>query len=354
MEHRAKSNDREEDSMPIALSSMPQIPNTSRHKISLLLTRTVIFLIAIQVLFFVFSPQKSQTQEVSTREISALAAQLEDVEGRLVSIDNRLVSLEREFNIVTDELYILRKEDEKPRGFLRKLLDMGRRKRKIGKLYTRSQELVNEIGKLQEERKPLVERLTILADEIIEKSSPRISLLGEIFLNTDYVSREEEEKQLAELSTLWAIVEKARKAREKYALDTIEPEDEWDFSTLLSDDPAELKLFAATLRDAAAEEKVKADQLRRRIRDLELEVEQREELLRVSEEMQRRDEERAASGVGLSHIKWDETETEREIESRKNQITELEIRAQESDEKAGRFQQQAEQIDMKLREMEDD
>ena len=50
-------------------------------------------------------------------------------------------------------------------------------------------------------------------------------------------------------------------------------------------------------------------------------------------------------------------ETERDIENKKEQLDELEIRKQESEEKAQRSQQQAEQIDAELRlkgQLEDD
>ena len=281
---------------------------------------------------------------------------MEKVEEQIVSIDNKFASMKRELNSVNSRLSMLRAEEERPKGFLKRVLGVFTSKRKkIGSLFSRSQGLAGEMSKLQKRRKPLVGELIVLADKLIEKSSLRIALLGEIFLSTDYATREEEREQLSRLSTLWGIAERARKARDKYAPDTIGPEDEWSFPTLFSHDPVELRLLAATLKDAAAEEREKVDQLGKRIQHLELEVAQLEYLLRVSEEMQRRAEEREASGVGLSQIPWDEMATEREIEDKKRQIDELKTRRQESEEKAERYQQWAEQIDVELRrKLEDD
>ncbi|MFC1716058.1 hypothetical protein ACFL6S_20475 [Candidatus Poribacteria bacterium] len=356
MEHRTESKDHREGKKLNALCPMLYAPNTALDGKVRLSTKAMVFLIMAHILFLIFFPQKAQTQETTASEISNPAAQMEGVEGQLVSIDSKFASMKRELDSVNNRLSALRAEEERPKGFLKRVMGVFTSKRKKrGTLFSRSQELAGEMSKLQEQRKPLVGELIILADKIIEKSNLRITLLGEIFLSTDYATREEERKQLSELSTLWGIAERARKAREKYAPDTIGPEDEWSFPTLFSDDPVELRLLAATLKDAAAEERRKADQLDKRIQRLELEVAELEYFLRVSEEMQRREEEREASGVGLSHIPWDEMTTEREIEDKKGQIDELKTRKQESEERAERYQRQAEEIDVALRgKLEDD
>ena len=356
MEHNAENRGREEDKKLHVLSFVAYVSNTAFDRRVCLSAKSVTFLIIVQILFLISFPQEAQTQETIAREISDLATRLGSVEEKLISIDNELASLKRERNIANSRLSALKAEEARPKGFWGSLPGMGTlRRRKIGRLFTRIQELADEMGGLQERRKPLIRQFVVLADQLIEQSSSRITILGEAFLGRDYATQEEAEKQLSELSALWGLVEKTRASKDKYTPGTIEPEDEWSFPTLLSDDPAELRLMAATLKDAAAEERDKVIRLDEQIQALELEVAQLEYLLRLSEEMRRRDEEREASGVGLSQPSWDEMETEREIESKREQMAVLKARRQESEEKARRFQQQAEQIDVELKgRLEDD
>lgn len=355
MEYRAKRKDQETGKKLHALSSVTYVSNTALHRKVCLSAQVVIFLVILQVLLFAFPSYKAQAQGTAAQEISQLATQLDGTVRQLISIDNRIKSLKKESRTVNHDMGVLKEEERKPRGFLRRILGMGRRRRQIGKLYSRSLELYYEMIGLQAKRKQLIKELVPLTDVIIEKSSSRITILGEAFGNT--VS-EEAERQLSELSTLWGIAGKARKARDKYAPETIKPEDEWSLPTLLPDDPAKLRLLTATLRDVAASERENTVALTDRIQSLEQEVKQLESLLKVSRDLQRREEEREASGIGFSQPSWgDEMETERDIENKKEQLTELEIRKQKSEEKAQLSQEQAEQIDAELKlngQLEDD
>ena len=355
MEHRAKRKDQEAGKKLHALSSVIYASNTALDRKVCLSAQAVIFLVTLQALLFIFPSYEAQSQGVAAQEISRLATQLNGVERQLISIDRKLTLLERELSAVTRNLGVLKEEEKRPRSFLRRVLGMGRRRRNIGRLFTRSRELNDEMIILQAKRKPLIKELIALADVIIEKSSSRITILAEAFLSISDTVSEEAEKQLSELSALWGIAERARKARDKYAPDTIKPENEWSLPTLLTEDPAELRLLAATLRDVAASERNNIAILAERIRVLEQKVTQLEYLLKVSRDWQRREEEREASGIGFSQPSWDEMETEREIESKKEQLAELEIRKQKSEEKARRSQEQAEQIDEELKgKLEDD
>lgn len=351
MEHRTKRKDQEVGKKLHALSSVTYASNTALDRKVCLSAQVVIFLVTLQVLLFIFPSYKAQAQGTAAQEISQLGTQLDGIVRQLISIDNKLTLLKKERDDVNSDMSVLKEEERKPRSFLRRVLGMGRRRREIGRLYTRSLELYEEMIELQVKRKPLIKKLVPLTDVIIEKSSSRITILGEAFGNT--VS-EEAERQLSELSTLWGIAGKARKARDKYAPETIKQEDEWSLPTLLPDDPAKLRLLAATLRDVAASERNNTAILSKQIRNLKQEVKQLESLLKVSRDLQRREEEREASGIGFSQPDWDEMETEREIESKKEQLAELEIRKQKSEEKAQRSQQQAEQIEEFKGKLEDD
>ena len=89
--------------------------------------------------------EEIQTQKVTASEISDLAVQLEGIEEKLTSIDNNFTSLESERNDVNKEL---REEEAKPRGFWHRLPLIGGtlRTRKIGGLFSRSQELAEEMS----------------------------------------------------------------------------------------------------------------------------------------------------------------------------------------------------------------
>jgi len=352
MEHRAKRKDQEAGKKLHALSSVTYASNTALDRKVCLSAQVIIFLVTLQVLLFVFPSYKAQAQGTTAQEISQLATRLNDTAKQLISIDSKLKLLEEELRTVTRDLGVLKEEEKKPRSFLRRLLS--NRRRKIGRLFARSRELNDEMIGLQAKRKPLIKELVALADVIIEKSSSLITILAEAFLSSGDTISEEAEQQLSELSTLWGMAERARKARDKYAPETIKPEDEWSLPTLLTDDPAELRLLAATLRDVAASERNNVAMLTGRIRILEQEVKQLEYLLKVSKDLQRREEEREASGIGFSQPQWDEMETEREIENNKEQLAELEIRKQKSEEKVRLSQEQAEQIEELKGKLEDD
>ncbi len=304
--------------------------------------------------------EEAQTQEVTEREISDLETRLNDIREKLTSIDDQLASLKRELDNVTNEIDRLKEEEAKPKGFLKRITDIfGSRQRNLGKLYTESQDLAYRISALQEERKPLVAGFIAAADELIEKASLRMTsimdVLREAVANNDTGTREWASK---ELSDLWQLAEKARESRNEYAPNALTPEQRIIIPTLLSDDPEELLLWSAALKDAAAAERAKVARLEREIRDLEREQRVLEQLLELARQMRRRDEEVGASGVGvepsLTMLTGDEA-TKREIEAIKERIAELKVKKQESEENTERFERRASQIDARLeRESEDE
>jgi len=126
---------------------------------------------------------------------------------------------------------------------------------------------------------------------------------------------------------------------------------------LLSDDPGELRMGAGIWFEASAEENRKAAQL-----DLQIEKLQQKKLLlekgmRVSELMQRRDEESGAISTTTIPIPWgSDVTTERAIEGIDEKVFELmkksqeyKIDAERFKNHSGRLEQRAAQIDARFR-----
>ena len=353
MERRTKSKGQEKEKNPRALGFMIYTSDTAFREEVRLSAKALILLIILLIAFSIFSSQEARTQEITVHEIFRLAALLKIVEERLIYIDNEFASLENELSRVTKEL---NQEKAKPKSFWRKLPVMGwLSDRKIGKLHTRSQELADEIIKLGEARKPKIKELTTLSNELIQKSNLRITALAEAFLGDDSTTQEEAAKQISELSGLWALVERTRKARDKYAPETPTPEDEVSLPTLLSEDPADLWLWAAIWRDESVRELDKAAKLGEKIKDLELRKEQLEWFMEKSEDIRRITEEREITGVGIGDTPWNnDIATEREIEDIKEEIEKLGTSKQGHEEKAKQHQQLAEEIEAKLRGISED
>ena len=353
MERRAKNKGQEKEKNPRASGLMPCASDTAPHEEVRPSTKALILLVIFLIAFSIFPPQEARAQEITAYEISRLATLLKTIEERLIYIDNEFASLKNELGLVTNELS---QEEAKPKSFWRKLPVMGwLSARKRGKLFARSQELADEMSRLREERKPRIEEFTTVANKLIQKSSLRITVLAEAFLRDDSTTREEAAKQISELSELWALVERTRKARDKYAPETPVPGDEESLPILLSEDPEDLKQWAAIWRDEAKRERDKAAKLGEKIKDLELQKDQREWFLEKSEDMRRITEERDITGVGIGDTPWNnDIATEREIESIKEEIAKLKISKQEHEEKAKQHQQLAEEIEAKLRGISED
>lgn len=328
----------------------------------------LVFLIGIQILLSIFCLQEAQTQQVADPEISDLEGQLRGIETTLVSIDTSLRSLNERLNIVTNEKNELTQEliEEKPKGFLdriRSVFDY-RKRRKQERLMTESQDLADRISELQKEREPLVNIFVALADELIRKCSLRITALMEVVRqadqDNDVTARDE---AMRRVSSLWQLAEGTTALRDRYAPGTVGPERTIDYSALLSNNPEELRLVAAILKDYAAEASAKATQLEREIEKLQSRSSLLKRIVELSEEMQRRDEERGAAGIGTANIPWsDDVATKREIEDINERIDELSDKKQGYQDNAESFERQskelgerASQIDAELkRKSEDD
>ena len=353
MERRAKGKDQEREKDLHAPGFMPYTSDIAPHEEVFSSTKTLI-LLTILIASSVFFPQEARTQEIMASEISRLATRLKALEERLTFIDSEFTSLKDELERVANEKD---REETKPKSFWRKLPVVSwLGKRKSGKLYARSQELSDEMSKLWEERNPRIEEFTTVANELIQKSSSRITALAEAFLRDDSTTQEEAARQVSELSELWALVARTREARDKYAPKTPPPGDEEGLPTLLSNDPEDLKQWVAIWRDEAVSERDKAAKLGEKIKDLERRKIQLEWLMEKSEDFRRKTEERDITGVGIGNTPWNnDVATEREIEIIKENMAKLETSKQEHEEKADQHQQLAEEIEAKLKgKLEDD
>jgi hypothetical protein len=322
--------------------------------------KCIIFLAVIQVLLSTFCPQAARTQEVTNDEISRLSQQLKGVEAKLVSIDKELQSLNEEFNAVTNEINRLKQEikeeEAKPKGLLRKITGIfGYRKRgRLENRLTESKNLSDKINDRRRKREPLVDECIALTDDLIDKTNLRMTVLTDIVrkanLNDEITVRDEAWKQV---STLWELAEKTREMRSKYAPSLFVSEQKIALPPLLSEDPEELRLWAAILKDEEAKARLKAAELERQIEDLQRKRLVLERMVELSKEIQRRDEERGANSVepGTANIPW---ASEREIDEIKERIHELSEKKQEYEANAERFEsqssvleQRASQIDAK-------
>ena len=334
----------------------------------------LVFFIGMQILLLTFCLQEARTQGVTDREISDLEQRLKGIETRLASVDRVLKSLNERFNAVTNEknklTQELMEEEAKPKGFLGRITGMFgyrnyRKRKKQEGLMTELQDLADRISEHQKKREPLVNEFVALADELIDKSSLRITSLMEVVreanLNDNVTVRD---KAWEQLSALWQLREKTRETRSKYAPIPLSSERTTTFPELLSNDPEELRLGAAILKDLASKSRDKAAELAR-----EIEERQRTKLLlergmELSEEMQRRDEEKGAADVGpTTHIPWaSDMAAKRKISEIEKEISELSARKQMNEDNTESFEsqsirleQRASQIDAELkRKSEDD
>jgi len=299
------------------------------------------------------------------REISDLEQRLKGIETQLVSIDKELRSLNERFNIVTNEKNRLTRElieeRAKSKGLLSRITGVFgyRKQRKQERLMTELQDLADRINERQKTREPLVNRFVVLADELIYKSSRRITAVMEVVreanLNDNVAARD---KAWEQLSVLWQLWERTRETRSKYAPTPPSSEQAATFPELLSNDPEELRLGAAILKDLATAARADAAELGRQIEDLQRTKLVLEQGLEVSREMQRRDEERGAVGVGATtHIPWgSDVAAERKIKEIEEKVGDFSIRKREYEENAESYQsqsirleQRASQIDRELK-----
>lgn len=350
MASRAKSKHQEEVRKLDALDTVSHKSNTAFVGKARLLAKVITALIVVQILF-IFLPQEAQTQEITAQEISRLATLLDNVEEKLTSINSDLASMKMELRDVSVELVRIKEEDAKPKSVLLRLPGMGWfRRRKIGKLYTRSRELANEIRGQTVKLKPLKAEFIAVADELIEKANSRMTALAEAFLGSGSMTQEEVARHLSELVELKTLSKRTREARDKFAPESPAPVEEKSLPTLLSNDPEYLRLSAAILKDEAAEERNEAAKLREKIKTLEMQKSQLEWFLERSEEIRRRAEERDVTGAGIGDILGnDDVETEREIENIKRKLEELRVEEQKREEKADQRQQLAEEFEAKIR-----
>jgi hypothetical protein len=304
--------------------------------------------------------QEARAQEITDYEISVLEKQLNGIEARLVSLDEELQSLDEEFNKVTNEInkikQELRLEEAKPKGLLSRITGIFsyRKRGKLEKLLTDSQELADKISIRQRSRESLINEFVGLADELIDKSSLRTKVLMDVVrdadLRDDIEARDEAWKQV---SVLWQLAERTTTTRNKYAPRTF-PERVIALPSLLSDDPEELRLGAAIWKDEAVGARDDAAKLESEIEDLQQRKLLLEKGMEVASEMQRRDEERGAVGVGATtSIPWvSDVAAEREIAEIENMIAELSAKRQEYKDKAERFESQSEILEQRASEID--
>lgn len=328
-----------------------------------LLGRIIFFLIGVRILSVIFCFQDAHAQDVTEDEISELRQQLEQMGSELESIDKDLNTLNGRYNAVTAEKNRLTRElieeEAKPKGFFDRLKGLFSRTRaKQSKRMTESRELADEISDLTNKRRePLVKEFVALADGLIDKASALMATLMDAVraadLRNDLTARN---KAWQQVSGLWELANTTTAARNKYAQDIPSPEVTRTFPSLLSKDPDELRLGAAILKDWAVEAREEAMRLEVEIKKSQRKQRLLEEMVKVSEDMQRSDEERGATGVGTAQIPWGSDVAKREIEDIKAEITELLALKLQHEADAERFEgqskaleQQASQLDAELK-----
>lgn len=321
-----------------------------QHTLSTL-ARILILLISTQILFLIFCAQEAPAQEVTDREVTILEQQFDVIQKRLISIDNRLVSLNEELNTVTNEITRLKEEVKRSGGVFGRFRNIFRN-RTLGKLSTRSQDLWNEISNLERERESWIKQFILLADELIDKSSPRISVLMEVARDADLRNDiETRDKALKQVSSLWRQTEKVTASRNKYARDILDPKRTVELPTLLSSDPRELRLVAEILKSAASEVMGEVDKLEREIRDLEKKRRILERMVELSRDIKRSSEERGTGGIdfGTSDIPWG---SERDIGDIAQEIRQLSDRKGTFEADAERYKTQSETLEQRASQIE--
>lgn len=304
----------------------------------------LIFLAGICILSFILNLQSSQAQEIKTIEILNLENRFRGIEVQLVSVDDKLKSLNQKLNTITNEINRLKDEEASSRGFLNSITGVFRRRR-LSKLYTDSQALADDIKELNKRRDPLVNQLITTSDELIDKAGSRMRELMVIVRRAnrinDFASRDEAWKQL---SYLWQLAEKTAETRNKYAPPTPGAERRIVYPSALSNDPEELRLGAAIWRDQASAARTIAAKINKQILDLREKKAVLEQAIEVSKEMQRRDEERGAIGVGVgtTHIPWgSDAASKKKIQEIDEEISKLLIQKKEQEDKVERFESQS-------------
>ena len=328
---------------------------------------TLVFLIGIQILSSILCLQEARTQEVIDHEISDLEQRLKGIETELASIDEELRSLNEKFNTVTNEKNKLTQElieeKAKSKGFLNRITGIFgyrsyRKRKKQERLMTELQSLADKIREHQKRREPLVNEFVALADELIDKSSSRITYLMEVVreanLDDDVATRD---KAWEQLSALWQLAERTRETRSKYAPIPLPSEQMITFPQVLSNDPEDLRLGAAILKDLADAARDDAAELERKIEGLERRKRMLERVMEVAKEKQRRDEEREAADIEATILPWGtDMAAERKINEIKEEIAKLSDKKQKYEDNAESFEnqsirleQRASQIDAELK-----
>ncbi len=322
-----------------------------------------LIVIGAQILSLIFCLQGAHAQGVTENEISELRQQLEQMERELDLIDKDLNTLNDRYSMVTAEKNRLTRElmqeEAKPKGFFDRIKGVFSRKRgRQAKLMTESRELADRISDLIDKRRePLVKEFVALADELIDKASVLMATLMDVVreadLRSDLTARD---KAWQRVSELWELANTTTAARNKYAQEIPSPEVTRTFPSLLSKDPDELRLGAAILKDWAVEAREEAMRLEVEIKKFQRKQRLLEEMVKVSEDMQRSDEERGATGVGTAQIPWGSDVARREIEDIKAEISGLLTLKQQQEADAERFEsqskaleQQASQLDAELK-----
>lgn len=321
-----------------------------KHTLSAL-ARILILLISTQILSLIFCAQEAPSQAVTDREVTNLEQQFDVIQKRLISIDNRLVSLNKELNTATNEITRLKEEVKRSGGVFGRFRNIFRN-RTLGKLSTRSQDLWNEIRNLEKEREFRVKQFILLADELIDKFSPRISVLMEVARGADLRNNIEiRDKALKQVSSLWRQTEKVTVSRNKYARDILDPKRTVELSPLLSSDPRELRLVAEILKNAASEVMGEVDKLEREIRDLERKKRILERMVELSRDIKRRSEERGTEDIDfeISDIPWG---SERDIDGIAQEIRQLSDRKGTFEADAERYKTQSETLEQRASQIE--
>ncbi|MBM3211957.1 hypothetical protein FJZ33_07050 [Candidatus Poribacteria bacterium] len=298
--------------------------------------KVLIFLISIYILSSITFPQEAQTQET---EIINLENQLIEIERQIVSNDRELRLLNEKLNSVTNEINRLKEEELQSKGFLSSIRGVFRRGR-LGKLYTESQTLADDINALNKKREPLVNQTITLSNRLIDRSSRRMNELMTTVRranqNNDFATRDEAWRQL---SYLWQLIEKATDTRRRYAPQAPGP---IAVPSLLSNDPEELRLGAAIWKDEASTMRSYVARINEQISNLRRKKAVLEQAVEVSKEIQRRDEERGAVGVGSTNITWgNDAASKKKIKEIEAEINKLLAEKKEFESKAERYESQS-------------
>jgi hypothetical protein len=314
----------------------------------------LVFLASICVLSLIAYPQAAQTQEIKDAEISNMENRFRAIETQLVSIDNELKLLNQNLNTVTNDINRL-KEEATSKGFLSNITGIFRRRR-LSSRYTESQALADDIGELSKRRESLVNQIVTVSDILLDKAGSRMKELmatvRKANKNNDFASRDEAWKQL---SYLWQLTEKTVEARNRHSPPTPGTERPIIYPSSLSNDPEELRLGAAIWRGEASSARTFATKLAKQIGDMGERKSVLEQAIEVSKEMQRRDEERGAIGVGVgtTHIPWgSDAASKKKIQDIEEEMRKLSIQKKEYEARAERFESQSRILEHRASQMD--